>query len=278
MDPRRVVDLGRDVVEVMREHDVTFMAGSIAHAAFLSLFPLLVLLLIVAAAVGNDLLTERIVELSQAYLSPAGEGLVFDALTNASERAGASIIGVASLLWGMLRVFRGLGTAFDALYGSGESTFVGQMLDGLIVFVALVLATVGAGFGAAVLAVGDHPLVQALNPLVLVLGLTVAFFPLYYVLPEPEIGAREALPGTVVAAVGWTAMEALFGIYVDLANTVSLYGTMGAVILLLVWLYGSAFVLLVGATVNVVLAGRHENEADEEPRGTERGAEATAPS
>ena len=254
----RAIEFGREVVRVMRKHNITFMAGSIAHAAFLSLLPLLVLLLIIAAAVGNELLTERIVELSDAYLSPAGEGLVFDALTHASERAGASVIGVVSLVWGMLRIFRGVSTAFDELYESGESSFVDQMIDGLTVFVVLTLGTLGAGFGAVVLAIGDHPLVQMLNPLLLVTGLTLAFFPMYYVFPEPDVGVRETLPGSIVAAVGWTLMEAVFGIYVDLANTVSVYGTMGAVILLLVWLYGSAFMLLAGATVNVVIAGRHE--------------------
>jgi membrane protein len=268
MGAGRAIEFGREVVEVMREQNITFMAGSIAHAAFLSLFPLLVLLLIIAAAVGNDLLTERIVELSRAYLSPAGEGLVFDALTQASERAGASVIGVVSLLWGMLRIFRGIGTAFDELYESGESGFLEGVIDGLVVFVAITLATLGAGFGAAMLAVGDHPLLQALNPLILVVGLTVAFLPMYYVFPEPDVEVREALPGAVVAAVGWTLMEALFGIYVDLANTVSLYGTMGAVILLLVWLYGSAFMLLAGATVNIVLAGRHGDDIGESSNAT----------
>lgn len=257
MQPRRVIAVGRDVVREMRAHKVTFMAGSIAHAAFLSLLPLLVLLLVIASAVGNDLLTERIVALSRTYLSPAGEGLVVDALTNASERAGASVIGVASLLWGMLRIFRGINTAFDELYDAGEEGIVGQVVDGLVVFVAIVLGTVGAGLAAATFALGDHPVVQALNPLVLVVGLTVAFFPMYYVFPETDVTVDEALPGAVIAAVGWTAMEAVFGVYVDLANTVSIYGTMGAVILLSVWLYGSAFVLLVGATTNVVLAGRH---------------------
>ncbi|WP_331233587.1 YihY/virulence factor BrkB family protein [Natronorarus salvus] len=262
MDGRRPLDIARDVLEVIREHNVTFMAGSIAHAAFLSLLPLLLLLLIIAGAVGNEYLTERIVALSREYLSPAGENLVYEALTDASERAGASVIGVASLLWGMLRIFRGISTAFDELYGADESGFVGRVLDGLVVFLAIALATVGAGFAGALLAVGDHPVLQLMNPLVLVVGLMIAFFPIYYVFPEREVTPREVLPGTVVAAVGWVVLEVVFGLYVDVANTVSADGALGAVILLLVWLYGSAFVLLLGAVVNIVLAGHHREDAD----------------
>lgn len=164
----------------------------------------------------------------------------------------------------MLRIFRGISTAFDELYGAGESDFLGRALDGLVVFLAIALATVGAGFAGAVLAVGDHPLVQVANPLVLVIGLLVAFFPMYYVFPDRDVTPREVLPGTVVAAVGWVVLEVVFGLYVDVANTVSADGAIGAVILLLVWLYGSAFVLLLGAVVNIVLAGHHRDEPDAE--------------
>ncbi|QLK27387.1 YihY/virulence factor BrkB family protein [Natrinema zhouii] len=257
MDLRRIRSVARDVIAVVREHNVTFMAGSIAHAAFLSLLPLLLLLLIVTGAVGNEYLTEQIVSVARDHLSPAGQGLVYEALTHASERAGASLIGIVSLLWGMFRIFRGLTTAFDELYEDGESSLRGTLIDGLVVFVVILIATVGVGISTAILATVDHPVVVALTPLVLFFGLAVAFFPVYYVFPEPDVSVREALPGTVIAAAGWVVLEALFGIYADLVNTVGTYDTFGAIILLLVWLYGTAFVLLVGASVNVVIGEYH---------------------
>lgn len=262
MELRRLRSVTRDVVAVSREHNVTLMAGSIAHAAFLSILPLLLLLFIVAGAVGNEHLTERIVAMAREHLSPAGEGLVFEALTHATERAGASLVGVVSLLWGMLRIFRGLSTAFDELYGAGRSSFREKVLDGLVVFSVILIATVGAGFAAATLAAVDHPAVEALNPIALLVGLAIAFFPMYYVFPAPDVTAREALPGTLLAAVGWVVLEIVFGVYVALVDTVGTYETLGAVILLLVWLYGNALVLLVGAVVNVVVGGRHERDVD----------------
>ncbi len=265
MNPRQVVTFVNDVLRILRENNVTFMAGSIAHAAFLSILPLLLLLLIIAGAVGNEYLTEQIVGLAHEYFSPAGEDIVFDALTDASERAGASVIGVVSLLWGMLRVFRGLGTAFDELYGVGETSFLDRIIGGLVVFIAIVVATVGAGMGAALLALWDHPVLEIFNPIVLIFGLTFAFFPMYYVFPEPDVTVRGALPGTVLAAVGWTVLEVLFGFYVDMANTVTADGALGAIILLLLWLYASAFVLLLGAVVNIVLANGLRDESGSRP-------------
>lgn len=260
MDWRAAVGFARTVVEEVRENNITFMAGSIAHSAFLSLLPLLLLLLVITAAVGSGALTEELVSLARQYLSPVGQGLLFEALASASDRAGASVIGVVTLLWGMLRVFRGINTAFDELYGGEESDLLEQIVDGLVAFLSVVVATLGTAAGVTLLAVVEHPLAVALNPLALVAGLTAAFFPLFYVFPSVDLRPREALPGTLVAAVGWVLLEMLFGFYVDLVETVSMYGVLGSMILLLVWLYAVAFVLLVGATVNLVLRRRRPND------------------
>ncbi|WP_245742119.1 YihY/virulence factor BrkB family protein [Natrinema salaciae] len=249
---------------------MTFIAGSIAHAAFISLLPLLLLLFIVAGAVGNEYLTDQIVSVARDHLSPAGQGLVYEALTHASRRAGASLIGIASLLWGMLRIFRGLKTAFDELYGEGEGALSGTVVDGIVAFVVILFATIGVSFATATLATVDHLVVVVVTPLVLFCGLIVAFFPVYSVFPEPDISVREAFPGAVIAAAGWVVLEVIFGVYADLVDTVGTFDTFGAVILLLIWLYGTSFVLLVGVAVNVVLGESHPDTTPDP--GDERGS------
>lgn len=266
MDLRRADSVARDVVTVVREHDVTFMAGSIAHAALLSILPLLLLLVLIVGAVGNEYLTEQISAMAREHLTPAGEGLLFEALTQATDRAGASLIGVTSLLWGMLYIFRGVNTAFGELYGGdgdGRSSVLETVFDGIIVFTVILIATVGAGFVTATLGRIDRAIVRALTPFALFFGLAVAFFPIYYLFPDPDVTVREVLPGTAVAAAGWVLLEALFGVYVSLVDTIGTYETFGAVILLLIWLYGNAFVLLVGAAVNVVIGGHHTATNDD---------------
>jgi membrane protein len=153
----------------------------------------------------------------------------------------------------MLRVFRGINVAFDELYGGGESDLPEQVVDGLVAFVSILLATLGTAAGVTLLALEEHPLGVLLNPPALVAGLTVAFYPVYHRFPEADLRPRVALPGTAVAAVGWMLLEVLFGFYVDAVEAVSMYGVLGSTILLLVWLYAVAFVLLAGATVNLVI-------------------------
>jgi membrane protein len=91
---------------------------------------------------------------------------------------------------------------------------------------------------------------------VLVVPLLLAFFPIYYVFPDTHVTVREVLPGVVVAAVGWTVLQVGFQLYVTYAGQSEVYGTLGAVLLILTWLYLAGLLLLVGVAVNVVLSGR----------------------
>jgi membrane protein len=104
------------------------------------------------------------------------------------------------------------------------------------------------------------------NPIVLVVGLGIAFFPIYYIFPDTDVTPREVLPGVTVAAVGWSVLEAVFQGYVTYAGRYeAVYGTLGSVFILLIWLYFSGLILLVGGVVNAVVAGRtgDENALDE---------------
>ena len=128
---------------------------------------------------------------------------------------------------------------------------------------AVLFAVGAAGVAGAVFALfPELPFVGVLNPLLVVAALVPAFFPLYYVFPNADVTPREVVPGTVVAAVGWGALEAVFQAYAAAASTYEVYGTIGAVLLLLTWLYFGGLVLLVGGAVNVVLADRVEEAAD----------------
>lgn len=263
---RRALAIAVAVVRVVRRKNVTFMAGSIAYNAFVSLLPLLLILFLAVAAVGDDPLALYVVELTERYLTPNAQLLVATALTDSTGQAGLSAISVVTLLWGTFKIFRGLDTAFAELYTSDrEPSLVGQLRDGAVVLFAVMFAILAAGAAGAAFALFPAiPFIGLVNPLLLVVGLTLAFLPMYYVFPNADVTVREVLPGTVVAAVGWALLEAIFQVYAAAASTYEVYGTIGAVLLLLTWLYFGGLVLLVGAAVNVVLAGRVDESVDPE--------------
>ena len=253
----------RAVVRETRRENVSLLAASIAYSAFVSLLPLLAILLFVTLAIGRETLAERVIELTEGILVPTAQGVLSDALANASARAGASLVGAVTLLWGTLKVFRGLDVAFSEIYDTvEEDAFLDRLKDSLVVFVALAFAVIMAvAAGAVFAAFENHPLVAVLNPLLLIVGLSVSFFPIYYVFPDLDLSPREVLPGALLAAVGWTGLQTLFQLYVVLVDKQEVYGVLGGILLLLTWLYLSGFTLLVGGVVNAVLAGRAGTDA-----------------
>jgi len=257
---RRTLAVAVAVVRVVRRKNVAFMAGSIAYNAFVSLLPLLLVLFLVVAAVGDDPLAVYVVESTEQYLTPNARSTLASSLTDRTGQAGISAISVVTLLWGTFKIFRGLDTAFTELYSAGgEQSLLNQFRDGAVVLFAVLFAVAAAGVAGAVFALfPELPILRALNPVLLVAALGLAFFPLYYVFPNVGVTPREVLPGTAVAAVGWAALEAVFQAYAAAASTYEVYGTIGAVLLLLTWLYFGGFVLLLGVVVNVVLADRVE--------------------
>jgi len=248
----------RRIVDTALDRQVTFLAAAIAYYAFVSLIPALLLLVVVASAVFGEAIAAELVAATGDFLTPSGEEAVAAAVSSAGGRTGASVIGLAVLLWSTLKVFRGLDTAFVELYGvEGSPDFVKQVTDA-----ASVVLGVGVGIGvmvavgAFVAAADAVPLVEAASVLALPAFLAVVFLPMYYLLPQPAIGVREALPGAVFAAVGWTLLQAGFQVYAAGAAQYQVYGVIGGILLLVTWLYLAAVVVVVGGVVNVVLAGR----------------------
>ncbi|GAB7009503.1 YihY/virulence factor BrkB family protein [Halorubrum trueperi] len=252
------LDAGRRVVDTALDRQVTFLAAAIAYYAFVSLIPALLLLVVVASTVFGETIAGELVAATGEFLTPAGEEAVAAAVSSAGGRTGASVLGVAVLLWSTLKVFRGLDTAFADLYGVADPPdFLKQVVDA-----ASVVLAVGVGIGVMVaigafLAAADAvPAVEVASVLALPVFLTVVFLPMYYLLPRPTIPVGEALPGAAFAATGWTLLQAGFQVYAASAGQYQVYGVIGGILLLVTWLYVAAVVVVVGGVINVVLAGR----------------------
>lgn len=255
-----VVSTARSVVALARKRNITFLAASFAYYAFVSLFPLLLLAVAVGTALGGQAFADALVAQVSQYLSGPGESLVRRTVENTQGTASASLLGLVVLVWSALKLFRGLVLAFEEVYetaphpGIVEELKVGTVaLTGVALGVALMVG-VGAVLGTPALSAVPH--LGFLSGVVLLVGLVVVFLPLYYVLPPVDVSVREVLPGTVVAAVGWLALQAGFQFYASGSGKFGIYGILGTVLVFLTWLYFAGVVLLAGATVNVVLEGR----------------------
>jgi len=155
------------------------------------------------------------------------------------------------LLYGALRVFRGLDVAFARIYGFDEMK---SFLDhAVLVFGGIILAVAATVLVAIVLSVLNVPFAGLVSTVGLIAVLTAVFFPLYCIFPGQAMGFSQTLPGAVFASVGWTALGTVFGIYAANTGASQLYGVLGGVLLLLIWFYFGGLTILLGAAVNVVL-------------------------
>ncbi|SNQ51584.1 putative membrane protein [Frankia canadensis] len=244
-----------------------YLAALITFYAFLSLFPLLLLLTTGLGFVlhGHHHLQEQVVSSALSQFPIIGDQLRDD--VQALRGSGAAVaIGVLGAVYGSLGVARAIGNALDTAWAvprrSRPNPFFARVrslsligLLGLGVVMTTVLSTVTTGASAfGRLAAGFQVLAVAISTAGNA-GLILAAFT---VLTARSGRVRENLPGAVFAAVGWQAVQTLGSYYIahQLKGSTQVYGLFGLVLGLMTWLYFLSVVVVVGMEINAVRAGR----------------------
>lgn len=257
----RIEEVVRAVVHEARVEKITFMAGSIAYHAFLSILPLLLLVLAILQRTESVAARDSVIGIVESVLTEQAGVLIQQGLSDAD--ASVSVLGVVFLLWGALRIFRGLDTAFSDIYETSEhNTFADQLTDGLVILVTVAVSLLGVSAIRNTVSLSVPGSAGAvLGWLATTTGLFVVFYPMYYVFPDTDVTFLEVVPGTAFAAVGLTVAQVLFTEFnagTTAANLVA------SILLLLTWLYIIGLVVLLGAVLNAVLSNRSE-DVDIEP-------------
>ncbi|MFB6193955.1 MAG: YihY/virulence factor BrkB family protein [Halobaculum sp.] len=251
----RPVAVARAVVARGREADVPTLAAAVAYYAFVSVLPLVVVSITLASLIAGEAVAARVLAATGDLLTESGQSVIERALTQGDGRGGTTLIGLVVLLWSGLRLFRGLDTAFSRVYGVDErKSLLRSVRDALVAFGASALGVVASVAVGSLVAVTTGPVAAVAGPLGLVVGLTLVFLPLFYLFPDVDVTLRAVVPGAVAVAVGWVVLNVGFVAYAAVAS-VSAYGVVGAILLLVTWFYLAALVVLFAATLNVVLAG-----------------------
>lgn len=261
----------RLLVAAASSEDLGFLAAAIAYYAFVSTIPLVILAMAVASIVGGEALASALAEAIAGVLTPQTEPLLQSAFENTAGRGGATIVGLVILGWSGLRLFRGLHTAFAQIYGTATSTTFFDELRNAAVTLGAIAVSVGLLVGVLVIVGRASVGGRLLAPLVTALLLPVVFYPLYYLLPDVGLAVPEAVPGAILAGLGWSVLGWLFAVYAAVAAPASVYGIIGTVLLALTWFYGGAILLILGAMLNAVRAGRLDNRQVQQVAGPDDG-------
>lgn len=245
----------RDVVDRLREEDVLMLAAGLAFYALVSVAPLLVLSLRLAAlVVGEDAMRRAGDTLAGVMPEKLGVDRAFTAMTRAGTGIGPTA--VLAALWPATAYGAGLVRAFDRLTGCRREMkgLRGRALALLLlgVFPLFVLTTLGAvAVGPRVL--GEGPAAEVggwLIGLVLGMGMLTLFHALVYRVFAPDRPATPAvLKGALLSATAVTALSLVYALYLRFgADFEARYVTSGvaAVVLLAIWLFLANALLLVG--------------------------------
>ena len=248
-------------------HDeLSTRAAALAFYSALSFAPLLILLLWVVTSLEPTWQRELVASL-QDFLGPRAADAVTLVLDNARERPGvgswAGLFGLGVTLIGASAVFAQLQGAINRVWNLAPRPG-GAVLDwlrarmmalGLLLSLAFLMVTSFAASALiAVFVRGDTLAWQVLEALISLALFTAVFAAIFKVLPDAVIAWPDAIAGAALTAVLFSAGKFVIGLYLARSDVGGAYGSAGGVVVLLVWVYYSALILLLGAELTQSVA------------------------
>lgn len=255
--------------------DVPRLGASLAYYTLFAIGPILVIAIAIAGTVyGPDAVRGQIVGEISGLIGQQGAEAVQTVLQSAHQnRTGsvAVIIGTITLILGASGAFLELQHALNAIFRvktdpkkSGLERLILSRLRsfGVVVsigFLLLVSLIVSAALSALSSRIERSPagnplLLQAINTVVTLAVMTLLFGLIYRLLPDVRLAWRDVWTGSFVTALLFSVGKFLIGLYLGHSGVASSYGAAGSIVVLLVWVYYSAQVILLGAEFTRVYA------------------------
>ena len=264
----RPIRLLKNVICRFHDDEVPALGAQITYYLILSFFPFLIFLLTLTAY--TPLKAEQITADITAALPESTQSIILSIHEDVSNQSSPALLSAGMLagIWtassGMMALSRTLNKAYD-----DEETRPYWKVR-LLAVVYTIGFTAAVWLSFALLVFGqvlgkwlfDRLTLYAeferwwvtLKYLLSLLIMALIFTLLYIGAPSRKMKWREVIPGSIFATVGWVATSLLFSLYVNRFGTYAkTYGSLGGIIVLLVWLYLSSIILLLGGELNAAL-------------------------
>ena len=271
-------DLLKDTFQEWNQDRAPRLAAAIAYYAALSIAPLLVVVIIGVGLIYNESAAQaRIVQQITETVGPTAGDLVEGIISSASNLGQgllSTVIGLFTLLFGAINVFSQLRGALNTIWNLEDdveqngivSFLMGKLLSLGMVLVIIVLLLISLVI-STVLSVLSGYLVNAFPGVNLALNLlsflvsfgliTLLFALVYKYLPSAQIEWRDVGVGAAVTAILFILGERLLSVYLANSGAASIYGAAGSFVLILLWIYYSAQIILFGAEFTQVFSRRY---------------------
>ena len=265
--------------------EISLLSANLSYYFILSLFPMLIVALALTPyfKIDQQFLLEKI----QSYAPGDLGDYLFDMISEVLNNKNNTIItvGIVFTLWSASSGIYGIIIAFNNAFRvrDGRIWIVTKLISVILtalfligMFVALVLIVFGKQltyilFHKFNLDEGYYNLWSVLNSSLPVLFIFLIFVFLYTMGPNLKLKAISIIPGAVFATISWIIVSKLFGYYIDhFSSYIKTYGTIGAFMAFVLWLYITGYILIIGAEINAIFHNyKVEHRVFEETHTTE---------
>jgi membrane protein len=271
----------KDTVLAFIDDEALSRGAAIAFYTVTSIAPVLLIVIAIAGvAFGRDAAQNAITEQLGGLMGQQTAEVLQTAVASAANKSSgvmATIIGIITLMVTASGVFGEMQTALNVIWkAKPKGTTVSRLIRaraaslglvaalGFLLMVSLVVSTMLTAFGNyldSVLPFGKV-ILNVLNVVVSLVLISFLFAAIYKVLPDRDLKWGDVVVGAIVTAVLFTIGKSLISWYIGSSAVTSSFGAAGALIVLLLWVYYSAQIFLLGAEFTKVYANTHGSKQD----------------
>ena len=265
--------------------EISLLSANLSYYFILSLFPMLIVALALTPyfKIDQQFLLEKIHSFAPGDLGDYLFDMISEVLNNKNNTI--ITVGIVFTLWSASSGIYGIIIAFNNAFRVRDgriwivTKFISVVITALfLVGMYVVLALVVFGkqltyllFHKFNLDEGFYNLWSVLNYSFPILFIFIVFVFLYIMGPNLKLKAISIIPGAIFSTISWTLVSRLFGYYIDhFSSYIKTYGTIGAFMAFIIWLYITGYILIIGAEINAIFHNyRVEHRVFEETHTTE---------
>lgn len=286
MNLKNIFTLLKDTFQAWKEDKASRLGAALAYYTIFSIGPLLlVIIAIVGFILGKSATEGNLVGTISNVVGEQGAQVIQDAVKNAGKPGAgiiASVIGVVTLLLGASGIFGQLQDALNTVWkaeppkGGLLDTIRARFVPFLMVLGSGLLLVLSLAAQSTLSVLGKYlsdtlpggALLWGVVNIVISLGIiTLMFAMIFKFLPDTDIAWKDVWAGAALTSLLFTLGQIGLAFYLSISNVGSPYGAAGSLVVVLVWIYYSAQLLLFGAEFTKVYAERHGSRAPEPVRG-----------
>lgn len=258
----------KDIYLRFEDDDIPALAAQLTYYLLLSFFPFFIFFITLLSF--TPITSDQAINYFHKILPQSSFNILFEVIKQVQRSNKGTFIsfGMIATIWaasnGMNAVIKGINKAYDqhetrSFWKVRAVSIIATIALAMTIILSFILLVFGEVIGAKLFDYLGYPhlfialwnLVRYSVPTIV---MVTVFTLLYKFTPNKRLHIKEVFAGSLFSTVGWSVTSILFSIYVNnFSNYSKTYGSIGGIIILLVWLYWISMIILLGGEVNAAI-------------------------